>query len=209
MSESFILLGLVAIVGLLGLMTVAIVAITLGLVRGSFYGWRRQRVSVNTVQAAALPVDYVTQAQLQDLEKRFAANQANVDKRFVAIDGRLGTLESIVANHGAMIATLRQLVDDLRNNLLQLQRTVTANRTYCNLRHAAQIVRNNAINGLIVFISGLIAWLLVGVFGSPFMGWFSAWFIAGPLVTIGVGHLTGWFARWLVDWCRERRQVAA
>lgn len=206
MSESLVF-GLVAITGLLGLMVIAIVAINLGLNRGSLYGWRRQRVSVNTVQTATPPVDCVTQTQLKDLEKQLAAqrsaDQANVNSRFAGVNDRLDNLASAVAD------LRQQLNDDALNAIVLLQRDLRSYRTSCNLRHAAQIVRNNVVSNLAAFIGGLVAWLLVAAFGWPVIGWFSAIFIAGPLAAFGVGHLSGWFASWFIDWRRDRRQATA
>lgn len=201
MSESLIL---VALVGLLGLMIVAIVAIVAFVVaRGSFYGWRRRRLSVNTVQPVAHPVDCVTQAQLQDLEKRLAASQANADKRLAAIDGRLGALESIVANHGAMIATLRQLVNDLRNDLLQLQRTVTSNRTMCNLRHVvhAACCRFD-LRACAIAIA--VVWALIAFIGLLSFGWF-----AGLLLGACCGIAAGIIAGCVIGHISNRRGVVS
>lgn len=205
MSESLVLVAIVSLVGL-----VAIVAIALGIGRGSFYGWRQRRVSVNSVQAATSiatpPNNYVTQTQLDDLEERLAtqrtADQLNVNSRFVALNDRLDNLTAAVAD-------LRRQQNDALSTIVQVQRDVQSYRTSCNLRHASQIIYGNIANNLAAFIGGLAAWLLVAVFGWPFIGMFSALFIAGPLVAFGIGHLSGWFASWFIDWRRDRRQAGA
>lgn len=199
MSESFILLGLVAIVGLLGLMTVAIVAITLGLARGSFYGWRRQRVSVNTVQAAALPVDYVTQAQLQDLEKRLAtqriADQANVNSRFSGVNDRLDNLASAVAD------LRRQLNDDALNAIVLLQRDLRSYRTSCNLRHVVHEVCCR-FDLLACAIAIAVVWALIAFIGLLSFGWY-----AGLLLGACCGIAAGIIAGCVVGHINHRRGV--